>query len=324
MELEGVSRLFLSADLVGSTARKQQNAATWLGDVLAFYQRFPALFLDGLDVETESFSHRGNFRDPSVKLWKAVGDELIFTSEIRHEHQARVVVRAFLAAMKAWSEDVLNGSKSPMDLKGGAWIATFPHPDREVAVVANPRELETAVFDPGFEPEVNNRKILAAINERGEGANLWVDYLGPSMDTGFRVLKEATRRRFTVSLEVAWLMAASGAVSRAPKDLFLAGEFEMRGVWGGRGYPLFWLDTGNQHPGQQRLDKIMGTDVVDFDEVRGLAKNLCCEKAEWPTRLYLPDSTDPELRVHHGEVEEAIERLRGIDDTSGDMPDLDG
>jgi hypothetical protein len=48
------SRLFLSADLVGSTARKQaQGPDTWIGDVLAFYQQFPSL-LDRSVAEAEA------------------------------------------------------------------------------------------------------------------------------------------------------------------------------------------------------------------------------------------------------------------------------
>ena len=38
---EVASRLFMSADLIGSTAQKQQSDSKWLSGLLAFYQQVP-------------------------------------------------------------------------------------------------------------------------------------------------------------------------------------------------------------------------------------------------------------------------------------------
>ncbi|MGB3411855.1 MAG: hypothetical protein WBA45_11725 [Microthrixaceae bacterium] len=146
--------------------------------------------------------------------------------------------------------------------------------------------MRTELFDPDREPEHNNRELLTAIEAKESPENLWMDFVGPSMDTGFRVLATATPRRFMLSLETAWLYAEAAEDA----ELFLQGEIQMKGVWGGRGYPLFWLDTKNQHAGQPMLDEILGTKPVTSNQVCDLAKALCTGNDGWVTKVYVPNS----------------------------------
>ncbi len=314
---DGVSRLFLSADLVGSTARKQTDMATWLDDALGFYQQFPVLVSDSLAEVRSSYHYESPVEPPEPALWKAIGDELIFSCPVREEHHVHLAVKGFVGALRAWDE--LAGRKS-LPLKGGAWIATFPLPDRAVAVIGDPAPLIPTVFDPGREPEHNNRSLLTAIEAGQHGNAVWVDYVGPSMDTGFRLASQANPRRFMVSLEVAWLYAM--AAPQGPGELYLQGEVPMKGVWGGRGYPLFWLDTGYRHAGQTNPDEIAGTGPADFAQVCNLARALCTKDPTWVTKIYLPDTNHLELKAHHAAIDEEVERLGQVEDTQGEVPDL--
>jgi hypothetical protein len=128
-------------------------------------------------------------------LWKPVGDELIYTAEVRSEHDVCVLVDAWIKAMRATEEIVL--AKAAMDLKGAAWIATFPLPDRAIAVPMDP-----SIYERDLEPEVINRELLSRF-DGGEQEKVRVDYLGPSIDLGFRVASRATARRFMLSFEAA-------------------------------------------------------------------------------------------------------------------------
>lgn len=73
-----------------------------------------------------------------------------------------------------------------------------------------------------------------------------MDFIGPSMDTGFRLCQKADPRRLVVSAEVALLLASAGpppkGVFSCPIGLHFAGREVLRGVNGGSPYPLFWID----------------------------------------------------------------------------------
>jgi hypothetical protein len=304
------SRLFLSADLVGSTARKQaKGVETWLGDVLAFYQQFPFRLDETLQDSLTQIQASGDEFELTERptLWKAVGDELIFTAEVAHEHDVCVLIEAWIRAMSQTEQKALE--KGHSGLKGAAWIATFPLPDRAVAVPV------AASYDPDLEPEVVNRDLLTRDGPPGEVA---VDYLGPGVDIGFRVASCATPRKFALSIEAAWAVAVSRMNRNDASAMYFEGEIALKGVWGGRGYPLFWLDTDNNHGAQPVLDQLLRLEGVDNTHVRNLAKKLD-PSDDWPCRLHLPKSGFPELRSSSAEIEAEAEKLMRVDDTTGDV-----
>ena len=79
-------RLFLSVDLSGSTAFKNsqdgeardQASPKWVTAFDAFYRGFPAKFRSSYALRKTSQSGSDN----CPKLWKAVGDELIFCGRV--------------------------------------------------------------------------------------------------------------------------------------------------------------------------------------------------------------------------------------------------
>lgn len=317
------SRLFLSADLVGSTARKQARGSdTWIGDVLGFYQQFPSHLSASVEDATTAKRDAIGFHhalDVEPELWKAVGDELIYTAEVTNEHQVCLLVDAWIAAMRSTERAVLDkagtGPKG-MDLKGAAWIATFPVPDRVVAVPLDPD-----AYDSDLEPEVVNRELLGLYDD-GDRSTVRVDYLGPSVDIGFRVASRSVARKFMLAFEVAWAIAASRGTAQDSTPMYFEGEVELKGVWEGRGYPLFWLDTGNHHATRRMLDKIGTLDAVNPSDVRELAKAIRAG-GDWPCKLYLPDGL-PEFQHDHPEIDAAASLLDEATDSSGDIIELPG
>src|ERR1051326_8348657 len=67
-------RLFLSIDLVGSTAFKQSRLA-WLPAILDFYRDFDQL----MHAQFRAYRQRSNCPVPPPEFWKSNGDELLYT-----------------------------------------------------------------------------------------------------------------------------------------------------------------------------------------------------------------------------------------------------
>ena len=75
------SILFLSCDLQNSTQFKQKNKdKDWVATFLAFYAEFPAI------LSTHIANSCAHLQD-RLLLWKAVGDELIFSVRIQTEQE---------------------------------------------------------------------------------------------------------------------------------------------------------------------------------------------------------------------------------------------
>lgn len=272
------SLLFLSCDIVGSTRFKQSSTLSlWQKTFLTFYREFPQVLGD-LTTEAKF--------EPEFKLWKPVGDELIFTVHVRNEAETFHAVRLWVAAMDKYESDVLEDT--PLATKGGAFIATFPGPDSESSIPRNPI---TETSDKGV-VELN----AEALGVRGTPAGdaYMYDYFGPSIDTGFRIFGACDNRYFTLSVEVAWALAQCAADAGVDSEKFplphlrFLGAQVFKGVWDGRAYPLFALD---RHQGDliNRALAALENNDLDPNKVVELCRQ-CSKDPTWPSKLYLPGS----------------------------------
>jgi len=201
-------RLFLSADLAGSTAFKQkQSGEVWQRFFAGFYSQLPAFVNQFFQPDA-----------PKLSLWKTIGDEVVFSAELGSSSEVPAMVDAFRKGVAAYREKI---RKTPgdLDLKCAAWTAGFP---------------------------VGN----LAVELPGEGQ--W-DYIGPGMDIGFRLVKEASPRRMPLSVELAYILTFSG---RDNPDIVVGRSLELKGVGKGRRYPCLWLDCfqGNDCSGWDHLE----------------------------------------------------------------------
>lgn len=248
------SRLFLSCDLVGSTAFKQKNQPDdWLRVFINFYREFPAYLekhLAGTNLHPQ--------------LWKAIGDELIFVTDVNSEETIWNIVDAWIKSMDEYETALLTGGALGLATKGGAFLATFPTPNRTVPIVT-----------PNGTSD---------------------DYLGPSIDTGFRVMNNCSERHFTLSVEVAWALAVHWEEKQVNhKALRLVSVPVMKGVWQGRAYPLFALDRQATDKVNKALSAIQKNDAVETEKVAALAR-ACVASSDWPALIYLRNATSEELR----------------------------
>ncbi|MFA6287071.1 MAG: hypothetical protein WC661_06750 [Opitutaceae bacterium] len=205
-------RLFASVDLEGSTAFKQnlsnRGGRAWLGVLLKFVEQFDQKFWAHVGMAARA---AGRTMPPRPKLWKILGDELVFIAEIIHSTDAATYVDALASALKEWNAEVLAGLKaSPpradrqLRVKGAAWLADFP---------------------------VTNAVLPVDGTHR--------DFVGPAMDAGFRLAKLASPRRLALSVDLVWLLL----MQDKQREIQFAGRTrELKGLASDSGYPQLWIE----------------------------------------------------------------------------------
>lgn len=201
-------RLFLSVDMVGSTQFKArfpgQGSQGWLEVFQAFFCNFPLILAGQV-----GFEFIDDERTPSIDIWKAMGDEVIFAAEPQSAEEAASILRALLRAMALYESRYFE--RIPLRLKGTAWLVAFGEQNIELDIAE-----------------------LAA----GDGAR-HIDYIGPDVDLGFRLSKYARPSSLVVSLDL--LEQLLDARNAGDLAFHLVGRDELKGVMFGRPYPIIWV-----------------------------------------------------------------------------------
>lgn len=277
-------RLFLSADIVGSTAFKQnasalevqekldengqiKNAAfpSWFAIVLQFYQQSEQTFAmqwQGITDQKLASPEGTDFFGDAPELWKTIGDEVLFTKRVDHPWQAVVCMHAWVATL-----DVLRAflSEHKLNVKSTAWLADFPLRNHEIVL----RKITTSSLDEVDDTYIlNNQNGLRDFYETNRGGYIR-DFIGPSIDTGFRVTGFASVRKLALSAELTFLLSCEQV--RAQNDLKIYaqrsyvlpsfplrydGRQQLKGVLNGSGYPIFWIDLDPNNPLSLAEDKV--------------------------------------------------------------------
>lgn len=205
-------RLFLSVDMVGSTQFKArftgQGSEGWLEIFRAFFCNFPLMLAGQV-----GFEFIEDEATPSIDVWKAMGDEVIFAAEPKSADEAVSILRALLRAMALYEGKYFE--RLPLRLKGTAWLVAFGTQNIELDIAE-----------------------LAA----GDGAR-HIDYIGPDVDLGFRLGKFARPSSLVVSLDL--LEQLLGATNADVLAFHLVGRDELKGVMFGRPYPVVWASDAD-------------------------------------------------------------------------------
>jgi hypothetical protein len=281
-------RLFLSADIVGSSDLKyQQPGPDWVFPIQSFYIQFP-VFLD--EQVTARTAAAPCPLEPPL-LWKALGDELIFVVELKHLRQAALYVESFADALR---QAAINWARPPHPLrfKGTAWLAGFPLINAEVPL------------------------DLPVIGTPGEAAPL-PDFVGPQIDTGFRLKDHATPRKVVLSAELAYLLLS--AESPCP-DLYFDGDQPLKGILRGRPYPLIWIDSDKGSADgkptlNQKKDILLGRRAADKEALRSYLDSWLQETGGLITKPFITNDESADLckPSHYAEMlSEWSSKLRSL------------
>ena len=170
-----------------------------------FYTSFPGEFEDQLDSLLKQYKIE-NCR-PEIRVWKYAGDEILFYVKIAKQNQVPAVVKAFLEVL----DERYVGCKeteNKLALKGSIWTGQTPFIDR----------------------------ILDGIGDDK------LDFIGPSIDCGFRIGKYANHTDITLSVEVVDLCTTCPAFK---DDIYYIKSENLKGVLGDFKYPIFILKLPN-------------------------------------------------------------------------------
>jgi len=284
--LHSKQRIFLSIDIIDSTKHKSSligkktNPNVWavgfaefLSEVVVVYQRKLIEVINKHCRKTcenpcvPELGKEGQSRH-TVNVWKYIGDEVVLVAELTcKNYHATMHVLALAETIKELEKSSKNKSRDARNkniklrFKGTAWVAGFP--------VAN---IELNLPGPSVGQTVK-------------------DFLGPSMDLGFRLSKFASDDRLIISASLAHLIVKAPALSepimyKGKNDeyhlpLCFGGQVEAKGIRDGK-HPLIWysvnktaeselcrVDSGEL---QTFLDKITLKDLVVPPFIPGTSK----------------------------------------------------
>lgn len=239
-------RLFLSVDLSGSTAFKNSDsgenrhngaAPKWVTVFQHFYTDFPAFF--GTEYQNYKTGIAGN--DSCPKLWKAVGDELVFCGKISNKKSCAIALMSFINTLHKYREK-LRDDDINLNLKGTGWLAAFPEPNRAV-------QLRKAREHPEL------LSASEALEQSADDNPFDFDFLGKAIDTGFRIAGTAKPERFVLSVQLARLLADLEPGSGFDHTIRFDRPKTLKGVNRGEPYPMLYIDTMKHLPNEELQKK---------------------------------------------------------------------
>lgn len=243
--------LFFSFDLVNSTQFKVLNPREWPVVVTRFYELIAAEFATRL---------------PSAITWKYVGDEVLFFKQVTKMQDLYRALPAAHDALLTTTEVLHKNFRSARELlavKGTVWIAEAQsiQPSDANRIDTGSRNI---ILETGRTPSAMRR-----------------DFLGPEIDAGFRISRFALRLRLVVSAELACLLYRERFTYAAiEKQLKIVTFQVLKGVWGGRHYPIVWYERDWQNINQTFLfDEHFTSEIAAYVK-QGLHNNSTLETIE--------------------------------------------
>lgn len=231
-------RLFLSVDLTGSTAFKSKNKSSfdWLKAFQHFYGEFPKMYSKKFSVVCEEIGGIGEReRSATPKIWKTIGDEILFVNRVYSINHLAAYITAFSKSLHAFGEQVQQFDG--LNTKGNGWVASFPSPNCSIGIA------NEGTTDPisGLN-ELITEQFEASVDEAPEK----YDFLGKGIDGGFRISRNSTINTFTISPALAYLLTKAKTNPDALKfeaDFRFHDTETFKGVLDGKPYPIISIDT---------------------------------------------------------------------------------
>ena len=229
-------RVFLSVDLVGSTAYKANLKSTvWIRTFRTFYTQFLSTFRSSYIEFCEENGECTAFKEKIPKLWKTIGDEAVFVNKVESFFQLFAYVHAFDRALQLYKQLLeSNTETASLGVKANGWLASFPWPNQTIAMEDSE--------DAGFEDALPDED-----DEAGADADPGrYEFLGPGIDSGFRIATNSTAGFFTLSPALAYALCRANTnrdYSKFRCDIEYRGVNTLKGVLSGESYPIVGLNT---------------------------------------------------------------------------------
>ena len=195
--------LYMSVDIADSTSFKGtahglDDDPLWLEAFETFFKEVPLVLIGQIATAFATTDYL-----PNITVWKVIGDEIVFRAQARSAEEALLITEAFYRTVVIY--DARFVERWPLRLRGCCWAARFPGRNIEIKI-----------------PE------MAGIG--------YVDYLGPDVDLGFRLMSQADRGQVIVSLNLAEALAS--LPDRRGLQFHYVDRKILKGIFDGRPYPL--------------------------------------------------------------------------------------
>ncbi|MBL0721724.1 MAG: hypothetical protein JJV88_04005, partial [Sulfurovum sp.] len=227
-DCEPVLRLFISIDIVGSTNYKVAltKEKNQVQPWLQFFSDFYKYFPLVLNKFTDINGKDFNIdKIRYLKIWKLLGDEIVFFIELVDYREAELYIVSLMDAIWDFKATYMPDNLS---LKASSWIAGFP---------------------------VNNSEFLI---------DKHIDFIGPSIDTGFRLSKFANDEKLIISVDLAILLLAR---NNERLYYFFDGYQILKGLFSNKKYPIISIDIRKTKPSSEN-------EVMCYSKEKAL-KKLC-------------------------------------------------
>ena len=200
--------LFISFDLVNSTLFKSEFTNRWAS---IFENVFYSTLLNILN------------KDNKLKIWKYIGDEVLFYKEINNfkelnilseiEKTIQMTEENLVLALNKLTKECQKDNEIPLYIKATTWIANIGNSK-------NPKYRNIAIETP-----------------------LGIDFLGSDIDLGFRIAKFSFKSKIVVGAKLAYLL-----YKYCRQDNIGIVSYEvLKGIWGGRKYPIIWYNPDSKY-----------------------------------------------------------------------------
>lgn len=297
------TRLFLSADIVGSTAFKQRHdgdGSKWFDTVGIFYRQASAFFLREWNIALGSREMPDDrLFGKRPELWKTIGDEVLFVKDIEHPPQAVMSLHVWCKTLQLLREYL---AKDDLDVKSTAWLADFPTRNRVIIFKKGNEDDRT---DDNF--AWYNDQLLQAYEKNS--SDYTRDFIGPSIDIGFRLGASASPRLLVLSVELAHLLSGeecgnddvyrSGPYEVPRLNFRYEGRQQLKGVMNGTPYPLICIDTSPSKPIHQAEDKLLGRAGPSCQDIHAFTSAFLSEQPKMCTGLDFALGKPPASYVEH-------------------------
>ncbi|MCG3172595.1 MAG: hypothetical protein GMKNLPBB_00749 [Myxococcota bacterium] len=218
--------LFVSYDLTNSTQLKQDSP-----DWPEIFRKFYSF------VESDGSLH--------LRPWKYNGDEVICIGAIPETPYIFPLIELCYSVsnkvndvLGEWQKEHLPKSRYQLQCKSTAWIGEFGKDASNKVITTSASALPFNQAQAKKEDENDELK--------SERVPLH-DFIGPDMDTGFRLSKHAFSRPVTISVDIALILLdlahtfqENPRLKGIPDRLYLRGWESLKGVWENRPYPVVW------------------------------------------------------------------------------------
>lgn len=208
--------LFMSADVVGSTAfkgRHSADAGTWLEAFATLFKELPLVYIGELGM---AFLDEEDM--PEAGVWKVLGDEVIFVTLPRSAREAMLATAAFVRTVHHYDQRL--SARWPLHIRGACWAAELGQRNRQIEI-----------------PEMFG----------GRDGKPYLDFLGPDVDTGFRLSAHSGNGEVIVSPNLAEAIAAA-QTDEPHLQFHHIGDKSLKGVIAGEPFPLILVSNVDTPP----------------------------------------------------------------------------